>query len=322
MESAGQPHCSQNLARWLVSLLNSRLVLNVIAGLDFFIRSNANFDQLTLAGQVVYALAMGCIKASICLQLIRLFWVDKVFRYLGFVVLALSIGWALQTALIGFLICRPLSHNWDTTSEGTCGDLHAGYISVGIVDAITDGLIFILPIPMIYGLRMPMRTKLATSAIFLLGLVTIVSGIVRTVQVSHLQFDPADISAEVDLCVWSVVEPAVGITVACMIVMRPLFLKFGERFLSWAPWTTRRSGGKSYDSSKAANTNHSVSRSHQFVKLEPKSDGIPLNSIASPQEEYHPTNGRQGEDRVSEYSEYHHNTNPSTDQKQSPVHVV
>ncbi|EED22469.1 integral membrane protein, putative [Talaromyces stipitatus ATCC 10500] len=274
--------------------------------------------KLTLAGQVVYALALGCIKASICLQLIRLFWIDKLFRYLGFVLLALSIGWALQTMLIGFLICRPISHNWNTNSPGTCGDLHAAYISVGIVDAVTDGLIFLLPIPKIGSLQLPNRTKLATSAIFALGLLTIASGIVRTVQVAHLQFDPNDTGAEVDLCVWSVVEPSVGIIVACMIVMRPLFLRFGEKFLSWGPWTTRRSNPmNSYDSSKIVHTDQSISRNHQFVKLGPKSDAIPLNSMGSSHDVTMYV--RASDDHASDKSHYQ---TISASKKQKPVNVV
>ena len=254
---------------------------------------------------------MGCVKTSICLQLVRLFWVDKLFRCLGIVVFALSIAWALQTILVGFLICRPLSHNWNTAGEGTCGDPRAAYISIGIVDAITDGMIFALPLPMINRLKMPTQTKLATCAIFALGLVTIVAGIVRTIQVSHLQFDPADVSAEVNLCVWSAVEPSVGITVACMIVMRPLFLHFGERFLSWAPWTnnTQRSAA-GYGSSKTVNVSHSTNRGHH-------SNAVLLNSVPSLHEEYPASKRRQGEDAVSEDSDYH-----AISQKQSPVHVV
>ncbi|KAL1884752.1 hypothetical protein Plec18167_002344 [Paecilomyces lecythidis] len=283
---------------------------------------------LAIAGQVLYALALGFIKVSICLQLIAIFWIHRLFRSLAFITLILSICWSLQTILIGFLICRPLSHNWDTESKGTCGDLHGAYISVGIVDAITDAFIFMLPIPMIQTLKMPMRTKLATSAIFALGLLTIAAGIARTVGVSLVEFNPSDIETGVELTMWSIVEPSVGVTVACMLVMRPLFTRVSESIASWSPWTSRNSDqSNSYDTSgKGLQGRQSPLdlTGHHFVNLDPESNEILLHSVSSAQKGYTNVFPVQDPDRdvLSSHSSYPTAASSSSSKKAFPIHIV
>lgn len=273
-------------------------------------------------------MALGFVKVSICLQLIGIFGINRLFRLLAYVVLILSICWSLQTILIGFLICRPLSHNWDTQSKGTCGDLHGAYISVGIVDAITDALIFLLPIPMIQTLQMPTRTKLATMAIFTLGGLTIAAGITRTVEVSLVEFNPSDIETGVELTMWSIVEPSIGVTVACMLVMRPLFARINERISSWAPWSTENSHqSNNYATSDKVlqGKQHFIStESHQFVKIYPESNEILLNSRTSANEGSInlSLNRDQDRDGVSSHSDYQTIVSSLSSKKQFPTHVV
>ncbi|KAJ9298241.1 hypothetical protein DTO271G3_3846 [Paecilomyces variotii] len=284
--------------------------------------------KLAIAGQVLYAVALGCVKVSICLQLIGIFWIHRLFRSLAFVVLILSICWSLQGILIGFLICRPISHNWDTHNQGTCGDLHGAYISVGIVDVITDAFIFLLPIPMIQTLQVPTRTKLATMAIFALGGLTIAASITRTVEVSRIEFSLADIETSVELTMWAIVEPSIGVTVACMLVMRPLFVRISESLSSWAPWRTQNSdqGNNPAGSEKVLQGKQRFTStiSHQFVKLYPEFNGTLLNSITSANEGSIDIslNRDQERDGVSSHSDHQTVASSTSGKEQFPIHVV
>jgi len=280
--------------------------------------------KIAVAGQVLYALALGFVKGSICVTLLRVFWLNKVFRVLGFIVLTLSIGWAIQTILIAFLICRPLSYNWDTTGvQGTCGDLHAAYLSVGIVDVVTDFLIFLMPIPMIQTLKMPTRSKIATSGVFALGLFTIACGAARTVSVSVVQFDPSDIETGVELTMWSIIEPCVGIIVACLIVMRPLIAHIGEKLSSLSSslgLTSRKSTQQVSDGSAFGRTSPQRPMvGPPFVRLEAGNWSLPLQGYPMSGAESDCTEKKSGE--LSPEPELEH-VCPTCGEQRSPIHMV
>ncbi|KAI9760262.1 MAG: hypothetical protein M4579_001776 [Chaenotheca gracillima] len=180
--------------------------------------------KLVLALQVIYAFEIGLLKISICVLLIRVFFV-KPFRIAAKVVMSLCVMWAVMTILIGFLICTPLSYNWNlNTPYGHCGDQNAAYVAIGVVDIVTDMMILALPIPMLWKLQIPVANKIALSSVFGLGLFTIIIGILRVVALVTIDFSDFSYSAK-GIFIWSDLEPGIGIVVACGPLLRPLFEK-------------------------------------------------------------------------------------------------
>jgi hypothetical protein len=103
-------------------------------------------------------------------MLIRIFSV-KTFRITGYIVLALCVAWSIMTILIAFLLCRPLGYNWNLLpTAGHCGNQLHAYAAVGITDIITDAMILVLPMPMIYGLHLPKANKIALAGLMCLGI--------------------------------------------------------------------------------------------------------------------------------------------------------
>ena len=81
--------------------------------------------------------------------------------------MALATSWAIMTILIGLLICRPLSMNWNPlTPGGKCGNQTAAFAAVGVVDLLTDLLILVLPLPMVVRLQVSRANKIGLVAIF------------------------------------------------------------------------------------------------------------------------------------------------------------
>lgn len=76
-----------------------------------------------------------------------------------------------MTILIGFLICRPVQKNWDSTVEGTCGNRMAGYTAVSIVNVIVDCCMFVLPLPMVFNLHVKLSYKIGLLGVFSIGAV-------------------------------------------------------------------------------------------------------------------------------------------------------
>jgi hypothetical protein len=181
--------------------------------------------KLLIANQVTYAIALGLVKSSLLLSLIRIFHVFKTFRIIAYLAMIFCICWALQTILIAFLICRPVSYNWDQVNQtGKCGNLTSAYVSIGIVDVITDIIIFVLPLPLINQLKMRRSSKFATMGLFALGVFTVAAGAARTGMIYHTRFDPTDPEGPTMNLIWAAVEPCVAIVVASLLVTKPLFV--------------------------------------------------------------------------------------------------
>ena len=126
--------------------------------------------QILLALQIVYAIGLGLLKCSICMALIRIFFV-KPFRIAAYIVMSFCIAWSIMTILIGFLLYLPLDYNWNLMpTKGHCGDQKSAYASVGIIDIFTDSTLLILPLPMIWKLQIPTATGIQFTALFCLGI--------------------------------------------------------------------------------------------------------------------------------------------------------
>jgi hypothetical protein len=103
-------------------------------------------------------------------MLIRIFAV-KSFRIAGYVVLAICVSWGIMTMLVAFLLCRPLGYNWNLLpSDGHCGNQQSAYAAVGVTDILTDVMILILPLPMIWRLQLPIGNKIALAGLLCLGI--------------------------------------------------------------------------------------------------------------------------------------------------------
>ena len=102
------------------------------------------------------------------------------------------------------------------------------FIAQAYSDVFTDVVILSLPVPNTWTLHVPVRHKLAISLVFLLGALTICTGIAKVV-VFYDVIAAADNVLTTDItyiCTpivyWSMIESALGIVGACLPLMRPL----------------------------------------------------------------------------------------------------
>ncbi|KAG8529475.1 uncharacterized protein KY384_006112 [Bacidia gigantensis] len=159
--------------------------------------------------------------------------------------LGISVVAALFVAVIfeETLLCRPISLNWDTTpTGGTCGDGDAAYVATGVVNVLTDVLVICLPVPQIWKLQMPVRTKVVLSILFSFGLMQVTAGaskgpvtmltsyricvitIVRLSSKTMFYWTAADPTFTIwKIMIWSQLEPNIAIVCACVPLLRPIF---------------------------------------------------------------------------------------------------
>ena len=102
------------------------------------------------------------------------------------------------------------------------------FIVQAYTDVFSDVLILTLPIPNTWTLHVPVRHKVAISLIFLLGALTVCTGIAKLVVFYDVVAATQDILTtdvtyiSTPIVYWSMVEAALGVVGACLPLMRPL----------------------------------------------------------------------------------------------------
>ncbi|KAI1849070.1 hypothetical protein JX266_005031 [Neoarthrinium moseri] len=97
-----------------------------------------------------------------------------------------------------------------------------------ITDVVTDVIILITPIPLVWRLKLTSVRKLAVTAVFLLGAVTVLASIVRlamTTKILQVGFDPNvdAILLVTSFIYWGMAESGIAVFVACLPTLWILF---------------------------------------------------------------------------------------------------
>ncbi|KAL8731083.1 MAG: hypothetical protein Q9181_004429 [Wetmoreana brouardii] len=210
----------------ILRFLAKRMNRSKISLDDYFILASIDLIGVQLA----WTLSLMFCKFSLLTFYIHIFAI-RTFRYLAYFVAAIVSGWALSVVLETFLLCRPFAYNWDPSiKDFTCGDRNAAYIGAGSLNIATDLMVLCLPIPMVWNLQIPRRNKIILSVVFGMGLFVCIVSILRLISLVTVSY--TDITWTVtDPLLWSMLEPCVGITCACIPLMRPLLSRaLPERF--------------------------------------------------------------------------------------------
>ncbi|KAI9877447.1 MAG: hypothetical protein M1830_003869 [Pleopsidium flavum] len=181
----------------------------------------------TIIAEIQSYSAVFLVKLSVCLFILRV--LGPTHRYIArFLKLMMAIMAMLTVAamLTDALQCFPLAKAWNRTLKGTCIShevltrLTEGF---GAIGCATDFACVIIPIFIFHGLQMNARTKTALYIVMGLGLITAACAIGKSITSNFASDDPTYDFVPVEI--WAAFEGNVGLFVACMPVLRPLFIK-------------------------------------------------------------------------------------------------
>jgi len=65
--------------------------------------------------------------------------------------------------------CKPVAKSWNPFLDGTCIDVGALYKATALIGVILDMLLIVLPIPLVYNLKIPLRQKFGVLVVFSVG---------------------------------------------------------------------------------------------------------------------------------------------------------
>ncbi|KAK8186950.1 uncharacterized protein BKA78DRAFT_286378 [Phyllosticta capitalensis] len=184
----------------------------------------AKMARLVLSSNILYQILINLTKSSFFIQYLRLFqprWVHRACK----VSLVVILGVMCWGVFGGIFLCKPVRRYWDPSVPGTCMDIQTYWFSTAGIGVIMDLVVWLLPMPLIKGLNLPMRQKLSVFVVFALGGFVCIVSILRLSLVHYYAVRDAIQQSGVAAIVWSTIEGNVGIICASLMVMKPLVAK-------------------------------------------------------------------------------------------------
>ncbi|KAL9083686.1 MAG: hypothetical protein Q9165_008414 [Trypethelium subeluteriae] len=161
-------------------------------------------------------------KLSVCFFLLRLPVDTRLIRPLQWTIVALIVSNVILTFLWIFQ-CWPVPAVWITSKPATCftfAQLQRIIISQAIISIISDFLLALFPILLLWNVQISRRTKIGLCSLMALGLCTAGLCMVRTIL--NWETENQDPTWEsVPTWAFRSWEVTVGITAACIPAMRP-----------------------------------------------------------------------------------------------------
>lgn len=118
----------------------------------------------------MWSIANMLIKLSI-LDLYAWIFREKWLQHTAHVLMALAVLYSAAATLEIFLICQPLASFWNPMIPGGhCGNLRQAWLAVGITNLLLDVFTILLPLPVLWSLKLATKCKVGLSVIFSLGL--------------------------------------------------------------------------------------------------------------------------------------------------------
>ncbi|KAJ6155096.1 hypothetical protein N7470_005662 [Penicillium chermesinum] len=182
-------------------------------------------EKRTFAYLTVYVFQLFMIKVSVLMFYRRILGMSWMITANVILTVAYAVG-----SLIAILVAPvPIHYYWSQYMDPTGGyyryNFYYFWLGNGIANVISDTLIFLVPIPVVWRQNLRLRQKLIVSCLLGLGVCVIVSSGVRLHYLTTLKKNPDITYVMGDIFIWSEVEPCLGIICACFPALQP-FVRF------------------------------------------------------------------------------------------------
>ncbi|KAI1828276.1 hypothetical protein F4861DRAFT_174432 [Xylaria intraflava] len=175
--------------------------------------------------QITYKTSINLTKSSILLLYLRIFGGVKWFRWTCCCVLALVASYCIAAILATVFQCIPVVAAFDKTiTNKTCvNNGHFWFANAGF-SILTDVVILVIPMPLVYALQIPRVQKIALVLVFALGVFVVITSCLRATTLD-LQASSHDPLYDVASTMWTIIEMSLAIICACLPQIRHLVVK-------------------------------------------------------------------------------------------------
>ncbi|KAF2435248.1 integral membrane protein [Tothia fuscella] len=201
--------------------------------------------KASMAGQTFFVLASGFVKMSILVNYLRIAPEKSVFRRLVWITLGVvTLGMAVFFVAL-WTQCFPISSYWNLLRvDRDCIPEGPPLITQTVFNVITDFIIYVLPMPILFQLKLPSTQRVGLMILFGVGGVIVVAGSFRAYWVHQVLYGTYDVTWEgFNLWVWTAVETNVGVICGCIPALKPLLFSArsqgNSRYGSQTSWKDR-----------------------------------------------------------------------------------
>ena len=197
--------------------------------------------QILWINNHLYSTALCCVKCSIVACYLRVFPNQTLFRRIiwgnTFVIVALWIC----SIFVGIFQCNPPQAAWEVTFKGAhCIAIVNYYYPASSVNIVTDLMLCIAPLPILWKLRVSKVERIFVIVLFCFGFFATAASIARLVTLTQYVIGGEDFTRYTSpTLVWSGVEIGVAIVCATVPALRPILGRLNPRrshhfsFRSW-----------------------------------------------------------------------------------------
>ncbi|KAI8313400.1 hypothetical protein K4K61_008231 [Colletotrichum sp. SAR11_59] len=189
-----------------------------------------------MAAQMLFLFASGLSKLSILCSYLRIAapgtWFSRFTWVTGILVFLLT--WIFMIVL--WTQCAPIWHYWTLFADwGNCIPEWPPLAGQGTTTVMTDIAVYLLPMLTLFRLQMPMMQRISLAALFGLGLLVVIAGIMRTywvlyVEITYVEDPSYDLTWDsYNIWIWTALDANFAIICGCAPAIRRLFTKGGNQ---------------------------------------------------------------------------------------------
>ncbi|KAI8953309.1 hypothetical protein F4801DRAFT_576484 [Xylaria longipes] len=183
-----------------------------------------SIPKVLFSFELFHILSLNLGKLSALFFYLKLFNNKSVAKITKWCIVAVSLG-TTGLVLWQFLFCHPLYKMWEWDGLENCGDRQPLYVAVCVWSIFTDLLVLVVPLPIIWKLKMERTQKLRLSWLFAAGLSVTATSIVRLAYIVTINYHDDFSFHSVPSTFLAFLEPPV--TIVC--VSLPMLYSFFAR---------------------------------------------------------------------------------------------
>ncbi|EOD46609.1 integral membrane protein [Neofusicoccum parvum] len=171
---------------------------------------------------------------SLCVSYLKLF-PSRTNQWFCYITITFLTLWSLTFIFLMMFACRPISGFWDPfISHAQCLHIKALLILTGVLNSVTDFLVFLWPVKTLWQIQLPLLHRVSLVIAFGIGCLVCIAGVLRAWYM-EVYFNSADPYWKCAI-LWVIVsvEGNFGIVCGCLPTLKPLAKKmfpllFGSR---------------------------------------------------------------------------------------------
>ncbi|KAL8715438.1 MAG: hypothetical protein Q9220_000772 [cf. Caloplaca sp. 1 TL-2023] len=212
-----------------------------------------SWEKTLYAELLVYSIAIPLPRLVLLLFYLRIF-PNPSFKIAVYAVGSFIIAWCPAVFFTALFQCNPVAFAWDKSiAGGTCINVLAFFRYIAVPIVVSDMALLLLPLPMIWRLRITLRQKLALLGVFFLGSFGLVASIIRMVIFFQRNAFVDATWTSVSLLIWTTFEVDAVLIATSLPPLRPLFLHFWQSRTRFMAKVSRFSASNQSDSSQKGN---------------------------------------------------------------------